>query len=337
MKAAILENYNKKLKIIENINLPRLKSGEVLVKIDYTSICYSQIMEIQGHRDNKKYLPHLLGHEGCGSVIKLGKKVSKFKVNDYVIIGWIKNSGINTSGTTFCCGKKKYNAGPVTTFSNYAIISENRLILKPKNISKYTASLYGCAIPTGMGMIVNQIKDKVNKNLCIFGFGGVGIFSLIAAKYYKFKSITIIDINKSRLKLAKKMGANTVINVNKIKKETKDKFDYVIDTAGKIETIQKSFDLIKNNGTCIFCSHPPKNLKIQIDPYDLILGKKIIGSWGGDSFPEKDIKKYVKIIKNSKINLNNIFNKEYKFEDINLAINDFKKGKVLRPIINMNH
>ena len=116
-----------------------------------------------------------------------------------------------------------------------------------------------------------------------------------------------------------------------------NKFDYCIDTAGTIKTIEKSFNLINNKGLCIFCSHPEFKKKIKLKPLDLISGKKIVGSWGGNTNPDKDIALYNDLLLKIKVNLNNFFNKFYTLTNINKAIDDFKTGKVLRPIIQINN
>ena len=109
--------------------------------------------------------------------------------------------------------------------------------------------------------------------------------------------------------------------------------DYAIDCAGKVNTIEDAFNIINNNGTCIFASHPEKNKKIKIDPFELIKGKKIIGTWGGSVNPDIDLRKFYFKMKNSKKNFKLINSHIYKFKDINKALKDFSIGKVLRPII----
>ena len=121
--AAVLANLGQPLKILNDIKLPRLRSGQVLVKIHFAGLCHSQLMEARGHRGNDKYLPHLLGHEGVGTVIDLGPNVTKIKKGDEVILGWIKGNGSNELGTTLHSNTLgEINSGPVTTFSNYSIV-----------------------------------------------------------------------------------------------------------------------------------------------------------------------------------------------------------------------
>ena len=339
IRAAVLFEIKKPLKII-NLNVPKLKKGQVLVKLFLAGICHSQIMEINGLRGKNNYLPHLLGHEGCGQVIDVGKNVNKVKKGQSVILGWIKGDGNNVGGATYLYKNLKINSGPITTFSDYTIVSENRLTTLPNGLNTRDAVLFGCAIPTGAGMIFNETKLKKNSVVAICGIGGVGIFSLISAKIFKCKTIIAIDINDKKLSLAKKYGATHTINtkkenlIDKIKLITKNNnVDFSFDCAGKIKTIENCFSILNDRGVCIFCSHPEYNKKIQIDPFDLILGKKIYGSWGGAIHPDRDLKKiYNKFLLN-KVDLSFFSKNIYKFTKINKAIEDLKKGKVLRPII----
>ncbi len=339
LNAAVLVNNSKPLKFMK-LKIPKLKKGQVLVKLIYSGVCGSQIMEIDGLRGKDKYLPHLLGHEGYGKVVSIGKSVKKVRSGQKVILSWIKSSGINAEAPVYKSKNRIINAGQITTFSDYSIISENRLTLAPKNIDPLNAVLFGCAIPTGAGMIFNQLEINSNSSIALFGVGGIGLFSLIACKILKAKKIIAIDINDKKLNLAKKFGATHLINIKKdnlIKKilefNNNEMVDYAVDSAGKVETIEMSFSIIKNSGTTIFASHPKFNKKIKIDPFDLIKGKKLFGSWGGNSKPDIDIKKfYSKFIKN-KINFKSFTTDIYEFKNLNLAVNDLRNKKVFRPII----
>lgn len=339
INAAVLFKKNKPLKILK-LKIPKLKKGQVLVKLIFSGICRSQLMEIGGLRGKDPYLPHLLGHEGFGEVIEIGPMVKKVKVGQKVILSWIKSKGINAAGPIYYLNETRINAGPITTFSDFSIIAENRLSVAPKSINPIEGVLFGCAVPTGSGMVFNELKINYKKTTAIFGVGGVGIFSLIACKILKAKKIVAIDVNEKKLNIAKKLGATHTVNplkenlLQKINIITSGKMiDYAIDCAGKVNTIENAFNIINNNGTCIFASHPEKNKKINIDPFELIKGKKIIGTWGGSVNPDIDIKKFYFKMKKSNINFKLINSNVYNFKNINRAIKDFSIGKVLRPII----
>ncbi len=339
INAAVLFKKNKPLKILK-LKIPKLKTGQVLIKLSYSGICRSQLMEIGGLRGKDPYLPHLLGHEGFGEVIETGPKVKKVKVGQKVILSWIKGSGINAEGPLFKYKKKVISAGPITTFSDFSIISENRISVAPKLINPLEGVLFGCSIPTGAGMVFNELNMNQKSSVAIIGIGGIGLFSVLSSKIKKANKIIAVDISDEKLKIAKKFGATHIINstkenvVRRIKKITYDEMvDFSIDCAGKVNTIELAFNLIKNKGISIFASHPEKNKNISIDPFELIKGKIIKGSWGGQVNPDEDFIKFYRNFKKSKIDFKILTSNIYPFDNINKAIKDFNSGKVFRPII----
>ena len=147
--------------------------GQVLVKLAYSGVCRSQLMEIQGGRGPDAYLPHLLGHEGSGKVIGVGEGVSKVSPGDLVVLGWLKGSGLESGGVQYNCNSlsQKINAGGVTTFNEYALVSENRVVPLPAGVPLDIAVLFGCAVPTGAGIITNDIQPIAASSCCGLWFG----------------------------------------------------------------------------------------------------------------------------------------------------------------------
>ena len=143
MKAAVLWECGKPLSIVSGVEIPKLMSGQVLVKMAYSGVCRSQLMEVEGKRGEDKYLPHLLGHEGCGKVVHTAADVTKVSSDDWVILGWIKGEGINADGAKYKLGDKIINSGGVTTFSTYTIVSENRIVPLPKGLPRDISVLFG--------------------------------------------------------------------------------------------------------------------------------------------------------------------------------------------------
>lgn len=332
----------KKLKIVhEDINF-NLDDNKVLVKILYSGICRSQLMEIDMRRGKDMYLPHLLGHEAIGIVKKIGKKIEKVKIGDKVVLSWIKGMGISSKGGKFNLkNKEQINYGPITTFSNYSIISEDRCFKVFKAFPNKIGSFFGCSILTGAGMVFNHIKILPNNSVVLIGIGGIGLASLLALKCLKIKDVLIIENNKSRHNLIKKIGFKNILRSNeknfnnKIKKISKNKlYDVCIEAAGKIDTIELGMSVINNSGKLIFASHPDSTQKIRLDPHDLIKGKQIFGSWGGNSKPDKDIIKFYNLYKKNNL-LKFLNSKVYSLKNIKKAIVDFRKGKTLRPVIKM--
>lgn len=346
LRAAVLVKTNQPLEIME-LEIPKLKDGQVLVKVLFSGVCRSQLMETRGLRGEDKWVPHLLGHEGSGTVIDVGPKVTKVKVGDDVIMGWLMGSGINAPGAKYkkLYGREIINSGKVTTFSNYSIVSENRLVKKPKNMESDVAVLFGCALPTGCGMVINELKPKNGDTVVVLGLGGVGISALLALKALGIGSIIAIDSSLEKINFAKSIEIKSVIDSSEqdVYKEVMKitnglGVDMCIESCGKVTTIELGFSLIKNNGgRLLFASHPPESDLIKISPHDLIKGKNISGSWGGGANPDLDIKKLYKVLSKSELLLNKLITKKYYLEEINDALDDLEMGRVFRPIIQMTH
>lgn len=339
--AAILETLNEPLVIYNDIEVPALKSGQVLVKIKYSGVCHSQLMEARGKRGEDHYLPHMLGHEGVGEVVEIGPEVSKFSAGECVVLGWIKGDGIDSGGCVYKQGDRTINAGGVTTFSDYAVVSENRLVTLPDGINEQVAVLLGCALPTGAGIVLNQVKPKDNSSVLVFGLGGIGLSALLAINHFSPKNVIAIDIEPEKLQLAKMFGATHCYLANEegfnaFHQDFPDGVDYAIEAAGKAATIELAFEMTKRGGgQCIFASHPAQGDKISIDPYDLICGKQLIGSWGGASKPDQDIPKLVEIINKYELPVEKMLSKAYSLHQINQALDDLEQRKITRALIEM--
>ncbi len=333
-KAAFLVEQNKPL-VVDKIKMPKeLYVGQVLVKIHVSGICGSQIGEIAGVKGPDKYLPHLMGHEGCGIVLETGPGVSTLQKGDKVILHWRKGTGIQAQNAVYEWNNKKLNAGWVTTFNNYAVVSENRCTKIEKDFDNELASLFGCAITTGFGVVDNNAKLKLGESVIVFGAGGVGLNIIQACKLNSAYPIIAVDLFDNRLELASKLGATHIINsrkVDPIKKieeilENK-KIDVFIDNTGIPSIIEQGYELLTNEGRLVLVGVPRKNNNINIFSLPLHFGKQIIGSHGGESQPHLDIPRYLKLFKNNMAEFKVLISKRYSLEDINQAINDMKEGK----------
>ena len=343
IKAAVLFELNKPLEI-RTLKRRPLESGQVFVKILYSGVCRSQLMEVSGLRGEDRWLPHLLGHEGSGVVEDVGPDVKKFKKGDEVILTWIKGNGIEAQGAIYDSDDVVINSGKVTTFSNYSVVSENRLVKKPKNLGFDMAILFGCALPTGAGMVINEINVNLESSVVVIGLGGIGLSAIAMLLSLKIKNIIAIDISAKKLDIVKSWGVNHTIDASKpnIQELVQEIFpggaEYCIESAGRVSTIELGFSLLdRNKGQLLFASHPPEGEKIRLSPHELISGKSISGSWGGAIDPDRDIPILYHNLTSADFPLNSLLSKPYSLPDINKALEDLESGKVLRPLIKMEH
>ena len=337
-EAAILIAQNKPL-IIEKIKIQdKLKIGQVLVEVYVSGICGSQIGEIDGVKGEDKYLPHLMGHEGCGRVLEVGPGVNTVKKGDKVVVHWRKGSGLNSELPEYYLSEQKINAGWVTTFNKFSVVSENRCTKIPECISNDEASLFGCAVTTGFGVVENNAKIRMGESLVVLGAGGIGLNIIQAANLLNAFPIIAVDLYDKRLELAKSFGATHLINsshedfFSRIK-EICPELDVFVDNTGIAKIIEKGYQLINNKGKLILVGVPKLGDNINIFSLPLHFGKKIIGSFGGESNPEFDIPRYINLLINKKISLKGLITERYSLNDINKAIERIRSGKTVGRVL----
>lgn len=341
MKAAILTKQNSPL-AVDQVDIPALDVGQVLVKVEYSGICGKQLEEINGKRGADPYLPHLLGHEGAGVVSDIGPGVTKVSAGDHVVLHWMKGSGINSSPPRFSRDGSTISAGWVTTFSEYTIVSENRVTPIAKDVPLEAASLLGCAVTTGLGIVLNNANLKPGQSIAIFGVGGVGLNVVQGATLVNAHPIVAIDIHQSKLATAKEFGAShTVVSSGQdLLPQLKELsgpggFDAAVDVTGNNAVRQLAYNATSNTGITIFAGVPDQADQISIDSFPLHFGRKLLGSHGGDTNPDVDIPRYIELYRLGRLKLDEQITHRYTLDDINDAVGVVQSGEAARCVVKM--
>ena len=319
----------------ETIELPNeLSFGQILVKVEYSGICGSQIGEIEGVKGPDNYLPHLLGHEGCATVLETGPGVSNIKKDDLVVLHWMEGRGIQSQPPIYKWEGKNLTAGWVTTFNSHAVVSENRCTVIPANTNKELAALFGCAITTGFGVIENNVNLQFGQSLVVFGSGGIGLNIIQAASLRNAFPIIAVDIFDNRLELASDMGADFLINAKKVNAKEEilkilnnRELDVFIDNTGNPKIIELGYEVTKPTGKVALVGVPMKDQNINIFSLPLHFGKTIFGSHGGESNPNEDIARYLNLIQAKNLQIDKLITGRFKLEEINKAIEFIKSGQ----------
>jgi S-(hydroxymethyl)glutathione dehydrogenase / alcohol dehydrogenase len=335
MKAAILVEQHKPL-VMADVEMPRqLDAGQALVKVHYSGICGSQLGEIDGVKGEDKYLPHLLGHEGSGTVLETGPGVRHVKSGDKVVLHWRKGLGIESETPSYRWEGKTANAGWVTTFNEYAVVAENRLTPIPPDSDLQVAALFGCAVTTGFGVIVNNAKLTIGESVVVFGAGGVGLNIVQASALVSAHPIIAVDVYDNRLALARQMGATHLINSAKAdaRKEIlgiagSPGVDAFIDNTGNPSIIEMGYALTKSRGRTILVGVPHKGKNISIHSLPLHFAKQLSGSHGGEAMPHEDIPRYHGLYRQGRIKLKELITDFFTLDEINVAIRKMRDGDV---------
>lgn len=338
--AAVLTALNKPLEIWE-LKIPRLERGQVLVKNLASGICRSQLMESTGMRGEDKWLPHLLGHEGVGEVQAVGPDVTKVQQGDIVVTSWIPGDGIQSSNPKYLTTSgNQVNSGSATTFSEFSVVSENRVFPAPQGFPMSFLPQFGCALLTGGGMVVSTLNGKIlqkGTRVLVLGFGGVGTAAALVLKSYPELEIVIIEKSVDRQQTAIDHGFkdvySSITNYSESNKYQELNFDYCFESAGSVESIQTGFNAIADQGTLVFASHPPKGDLVSLDPFDFIKGKTIKGTWGGDTAPEQAMLEIGNRLSKVGVNYELMTGPKFSLEAVNDGLSYLATGGAGKPIL----
>jgi S-(hydroxymethyl)glutathione dehydrogenase/alcohol dehydrogenase len=339
---AILTGIGCELDVAEIRTTAQLRFGQVWVQVHYSGICASQVHEIDGLKGPDPFLPHLLGHEGSGTVLEVGEGVRFVKPGDHVVMHWRPGNGIQSANPTYDWNGKTVNAGSVTTFNSRAVVSENRLTPIPNWFDLRLAPLLGCAVTTAFGAIGNDAQLKIGESIVIFGVGGVGLASVMAARLTTANPIIAIDLDQKKLDIALSLGATNVIDARQQDAKSVlrgllggEGADVVIETTGARSVIETAYNICSPIGRTVLVGVPDPKDPASIPTLPLHFGKKLIGSHGGSSKPHIDIPRLVRLVEQGKLDLSTIPLTERPLSEINDAIQDLRSGMPGRQLIRM--
>lgn len=343
-KAAVLETHNSPLTLRELVVPETLAAGQVLVRVHYAGICGAQIGEIQRRKGPDKFLPHLMGHEGGGVVVSTGPGVRHVKEGQHVVMHWRKGNGIDAEFAKYWCPQmdRFVGAGQVTTFNEYAVVSENRLTPIDDSVPLDLAALFGCAVTTGLGAVCRDLQMKIGESIAILGCGGVGMNIIQGAVLAGANPIIAIDITKGKLGRAKELGATHTINnadnrvlVENVLNILPQGVDNFIDTTGNKVLAQHAFRALTTNGKLLMVGQLHVNEELSIQPLPMHQGRQILGSDGGGTMPSVDIPRYIRLMQAGRLNLKKMITHTAPLHEINGLLDLVMGGKTGRAVISM--
>lgn len=340
MKAAVLRALGRPLEI-EALTMPSLGTGHVLVRMQCAAVCHSQKLEVTGGRGEDRYLPHLIGHEGVGLVEDIGPGVTKVRRGDQVVLSWIRGSGRAADPIVYGSARGPVNAGPIATFCETPIVAEACVTRVDPPIDPAAASLAGCAIPTGAGTVWNAMLPDPGGSVCIIGAGGVGLSAIAGAAYAGWRAIIAVDLRPARLARARQIGATHTINASALDVEEAVRAatggrgaDLVVECAGSARSMESAIRVAKpKGGRVLIAGNLQAGKTIQVDPFDLIRGRWLGGSWGGNIDPDVDIPKIVALIRSGALPTARLTGPHFSLASVNEAIRALDDDEPGRPII----
>ena len=293
IRAAVLDEMgapapyaqSKPLKI-ETIELDPPGPGEILVKIAAAGLCHSDLSVIEGNRPRP--MPMALGHEAAGVVEEVGPGVDDLKKGDHVVMVFVPSCGhclpcsegrpalcepgaaANGAGTLLSGGKRLHRNGQdinhhlgVSGFAEYATISRRSCVKVDRELPLDEAALFGCAVLTGVGAVINTAKVPAGTTVAVVGLGGVGLSSILGAVASGASRVVAVDLSDEKLGLARQLGATDTFNAgspdaaNEIREAVKGGVEYAFEMAGSVRALDLAYKITRRGGTTVTAGLPP--------------------------------------------------------------------------------
>ncbi len=348
---------------IEEIQLAPPRAGEVLVKIAGAGLCHSDLSVMNGTRP--RAVPIVLGHEGSGEVVELGPGVKDLSVGDPVVFQFAPSCGRcerclegrpQICLTAGAAGAKNELMGGgkriwdmdgnqighhtgVSCMAEYAVVDRGSIVVVNREIALSDAALFGCAVMTGVGAVVNTARVRVGDSVAVIGLGGVGLNGVIGAKMAGANPIIAIDIDPRKLELAKTLGAtHTYVADNpdmvaEVKQLTGGGVDFAVDLAGVIPAMDTAYAITGRGGAVVSAGLTPAGSKFSYEHADLVAHEKsILGSYMGSCVPVRDVPRYVSQFQQGNLPVDRLIDDKVGFEGLNEGFDRLHNGDVIRQI-----
>ncbi len=348
---------------IENVELDPPGHGEVLVKIAAAGLCHSDLSVING--DRPRPTPMVLGHEAAGIVEALGPGVEDLKKGDHVVLIFVPSCGhclpcaegrpalcepgaaANTAGTLLSGARRLHRDGSplhhhlgCSAFAEYATVSRNSLIKIDPELRLDEAALFGCAVLTGVGAVLNTARVTPGSTVAVVGLGGVGLSSVLGAVLAGARQVVAVDLFADKLDLAKKLGATDVFNasspdcVEQVRAATNGGVEFAFELAGSVKAMELAYKITRRGGTTVTAGLPPAAHTIPIPQVNLVAEERTVkGSYIGTCVPMRDLPRYVALYRQGRLPVDRLMTGRLKLADINAAFDRLREGKAVRQVV----
>ncbi len=349
--------------VIETVDLAPPGPDEVLMEIRAAGLCHSDLSSIEGIR--KRALPTSIGHEAAGIVREVGASVTEFGAGAHAVTSFVSPCGscqccqtgrpnlcsthwnARNSGTLLSGEKRlSLNGEPlnhfsgISAFAEYAVVSRHAVIPIDADIPLDVAALFGCAVMTGMGAVVNTAKVPAGASVAVAGLGGVGLSALLGALVCGADPVIAVDVNAEKLALAKSLGATHVIDANddnaeqKIIEITRGGVAYAFEMAGSVSAMQSAYRMTCRGGTTVSAGLPHHEHALSIPLSAMVSDERSIkGSYMGSCVPRRDVPQYLSLFRRGRLPIDRLKSGEIGFQSLNEGFDRLAAGEAVRQVL----
>jgi alcohol dehydrogenase len=348
---------------IEAIDLALPGPGEILVKIAAAGLCHSDLSVINGHRPRP--MPMALGHEAAGIVDELGEGVTDLQCGDHVVLVFVPSCGhcepcaegrpalcepgaaANGAGTLLSGARRLSRNGQqihhhmgCSAFAEYATVSRRSVVKIDRDLPLDEAALFGCAVLTGVGAVVNTAQVRAGSSVAIVGLGGVGLAALLGANAAGARQIVAVDLSDEKLELAKALGATHTFNAgspncrDEIRQASGGGVAFAFEFAGSVRALELAYGITRRGGMTVTAGLPPPSATFPLPPVNLVAEERTVkGSYIGTCVPSRDIPRYIDLYRQGKLAVNRLMSGRLKLEEINRGFDLLNEGKAVRQVV----
>ena len=348
---------------IEDVDLDGPGEGEVLVEVMAAGLCHSDLSQVAGLR--KRKLPVVGGHEGAGIVREMGRGVTRLKPGDHVVmtvasgcghcrpctesrpvlcegVTVSRTQGLLSNGTRRLSrnGEPLYHYSGISSFAQYAVTVPNSLVRVDPSIPIDVAAMFGCAVVTGAGCVFNAAKVRPGQNVAVFGLGGVGLNTVMAARISGAAEIIGIDILESKFPLALELGCTRTLSaldpklVETVKDLTRGGVDFAFEISGSKAAMASANAITRKGGEIVCVGLGASSDLYQYAHAALVSEEKVFrGSLMGSSLAERDIPLYLEFFQQGKMPVDRLKSGSMGFDQLNLSLDLLDRGEVVRQVL----
>lgn len=349
--------------VIEEVELTPPGEGEVLVEIAYAGLCHSDLSAIAGRRPRR--MPAVVGHEASGIVVEIGPGVTALGPGDHVVMVFVASCGAcghcyggrsnlcessweSRSQGTLRGGTRHLSSGGlelnhysgISCFAEYAVVSQNSLVRIDKDIPLDIASMFGCAVVTGVGAVVNTADIRLGATVAVIGLGGVGLSALLGARAAGATTIVAVDINEHKLALARSLGASHAVDardpvhVEQIRSLTNGGVDFAFEMAGVSMALEGAYAMTARGGTVVVGGLPSSNATFEIPLASFVADERVIkGTYMGGSVAQRDIPRFLELYRHGRLPVEKLRSAVLGLDELNEGFDRMSRGETVRDLM----
>jgi Zn-dependent alcohol dehydrogenase len=349
---------------IETVELAPPGTGELCVRVLAAGLCHSDLSVINGSRPRP--MPIVLGHEATGEIVEVGAEVQGFGVGDRVVFSFVPNCGrcpscasgraslcepgavANAAGTLLGGGRRWLDDQGVTLqhhlgvsgFAEFTVVSAHSAVRIDRDLAPEIAALFGCAVMTGVGAVVNTAKVSAGESVAIFGLGGVGLAAVLGARAAGANPVIAVDVATHKFELARALGASHCVDardtkaIDSVRELSHGGVQYAIESVGSEQVLAQAYAATRRGGTTVTIGLPAPDRMLSVPAFNLVVEERTIkGSFMGSSIPSRDVPRFIALYRAGLLPVDRLLTHRLGLPEINTGFDRLARAEAIRQVV----